>query len=190
MSNGTPARARETKRGTENDLLRRLLHRPALVDNLKLALTEAPYEAGLIKFIDANGAAVNKLLTEKGHQVAIGSSSKRGDPRVPESPAEAPSPQIPAWRILTKRRGVSDTLKAGSHAQKLRSLSTAPKTSPGDFPDFWHGRLHACDGDRATGSRRSREFHASRHYGLSTAWRSFLVGKSGFKVGGGRGSSI
>ena len=44
MSNGTPARARETKRGTENDLLRRLLHRLALVDDYPLELTEALYE--------------------------------------------------------------------------------------------------------------------------------------------------
>ncbi len=96
MSNGTPARARETKRGTENDLLRRLLHRPALVDDYPLELTEALYEAGLIKFTDANGGAINMLLTEKGHQIAIGSSSKRGDPRGPSHPPRyPPSPESP-----------------------------------------------------------------------------------------------
>ena len=96
-----------------------------------------PVRGRLVKFTDANGGTINMLLTEKNHQVAIGSSSKRGDPRGPSHPPRYPPlPRIPAWRILTKRRGVSDTLKAGSHAHKLRSLSAAPETSPGDFPAF------------------------------------------------------
>ncbi len=71
MSNGTPARARETKRGTENDLLRRLLHRPALVDDYPLELTEALYESGLIRFADGSeprlgGGAIVLRLTDRG----------------------------------------------------------------------------------------------------------------------------
>ena len=53
---------------------------------------------------------------------------------------------------------MSDTLKAGSHAHKLRSLSTAPKTSPGDLPAFWHGRLHARQGDRQADAGRAFDF--------------------------------
>ncbi len=150
-----------------------------------------PVRGRLVKFTDANGGTINMLLTEKGHQIAIGRSSKRGNPRGPSLPPRyPPHPRIPAWRSLTKRRGGSDTLKAGSHAHKLRSLSTAPKTSPGDLPAFWHGRLHARDGDRATGSRPCREFLNPRHDGRSTTWRSFLVGKGVSREWKGRGSSI
>lgn len=98
MSNGTPARAR----GTKNDLRLRLLHRPALVDDFELDLTEELYpDRGPVR--GRLGQVHGRQRRHHQHAVDRKKSPDRDWPffkaRKPErpiSPAEVPpSPESP-----------------------------------------------------------------------------------------------
>ena len=97
-SNGTLARAR----GTKNDLLRRLLHRPALVDDFELDLTEELYpDRGPVR----GGLDQVHGRQRRRHQHAVDRKKspdrdwpffKARKPERPISPAEVPpSPESP-----------------------------------------------------------------------------------------------